>query len=73
MNLGAINKIDEDVYLPIQSYGVCKRKTCANYKWGVEDYLANGYCTPCWDKGYGFKRGDVQLGYRFRQEYVFDE
>jgi len=42
---------------------------------GVWSELANGYCVACWDKGYGFKKGDLQLGYRNRtkENYVDSE
>jgi len=57
-------KSDEEIYFPEESDGVCKRKTCKNYKQGIESELANGYCVACWDRGYGFKRGDTRLTYR---------
>lgn len=36
--------VDEDAYLPTESFGWCKVTGCM-----VEDYLADGYCVKCWD------------------------
>ena len=64
------NEIEKGIYFPIESDGVCKRKSCINYKWAIESGLANGYCMECWDNGYGFKKGDIQYGYRFKEQNV---
>lgn len=68
-------KSEVEIYVPEDTDGVCKRKTCQNYRRGVWSELANGYCVACWDKGYGFKKGDLQLGYRNRikENYVDSE
>ena len=39
--------VDEDAYIPIESYGWCegKRNKCVEY-----GSLADGLCMKCWDK-----------------------
>ena len=37
--------IDEDAYIPTETYGWCIGKKC--YENG---YLADGLCVKCWDK-----------------------
>jgi hypothetical protein len=71
MDKGRFNyKIDGEIYFPQESDGICKRKSCINHKWGTESALANGYCVDCWDRGYGFKKNDIQFGYRFKEGYI---
>ncbi len=37
--------IDEDAYIPTETYGWCEGKKCYE-----KDYLADGLCVKCWDK-----------------------
>ena len=49
-NVSKLYNVYTDVPPPIESYGMCVRKSCHGY--GV---LGNGYCVRCWDKGYNNK------------------
>ena len=37
--------VDEDAYIPEETYGYCITKDCMEVDW-----LADGYCMSCWDK-----------------------
>ena len=39
---------------PNVSIGICRTRTCV----GSDMWLANGYCTECWDRGLGSRTAD---------------
>ena len=70
MNTKPLIKFEEEPYFPEESYGLCIRKNCKNRKGGDYSELANGYCVMCWDRGWGFKKGHTQYGYRYKEYYA---
>ena len=48
--------------IPVESFGDCRNDRCCI----TNEYLANGYCTKCWDRGLG-------SGMNFVSEFVCEK